>query len=143
MRKIFLTMTLLLAFTMAMFAEKQVVTLYVPDMECNNCKAKVDNVLAFEKGVRKLDYDVAQRIVTITFEDKKTNTENLQNALVKYLNYKSQVISKNGVAVQNNTCSKPCDKPQVCPEDHKHDETTDPNHKGCGHNHNGCTGHNH
>lgn len=135
MRKIFLTMTLLLAFTMAMFAEKQVVELYVPDMECNNCKAKVDNVLAFEKGVRKLDYDVAQRIVTITFEDKKTNTENLQNALVKYLNYKSQVISKNGVAVQNNTCSKPCDKPQVCPEGHKHDETTCPNHQGCGHKH--------
>ena len=86
MKKLFSTMSLLAIFCVAVLAEKQVVALYVPGMECNNCKEKVNNVLAFEKGVRKLSYDVEKRTVTITFEDTKTNVETLQNSLVKYLN---------------------------------------------------------
>ena len=108
MKKLFSTLSLLAIFCVAVLAEKQVVALYVPGMECNNCKEKVNNVLAFEKGVRKLSYDVEKRTVTITFEDKKTNAETLQNSLVKYLNYKSEVLSLNGV--ENNGNHKGHDK---------------------------------
>ena len=135
MKKLFSTLSLLAIFCVAVLAEKQVVALYVPGMECNNCKEKVNNVLAFEKGVRKLSYDVEKRTVTITFEDKKTNVETLQNSLVKYLNYKSEVLSLNGV--ENNGNHKGHDK------DGKHEGCTEDHHKheGCTeghHNHEGC-----
>ena len=38
MKKLFSTLSLLAIFCVAVLAEKQVVALYVPGMECNNCK---------------------------------------------------------------------------------------------------------
>ena len=133
MKKLFSTLSLLAIFCVAVLAEKQVVALYVPGMECNNCKEKVNNVLAFEKGVRKLSYDVEKRTVTITFEDTKTNVETLQNSLVKYLNYNSEVLSLNGV--ENNGNHKGHDKNgkhEGCTEDHhKHEGCTEGHHNQC------------
>ena len=133
MKKLFSTLSLLAIFCVAVLAEKQVVALYVPGMECNNCKEKVNNVLAFEKGVRKFSYDVEKRTVTITFEDTKTNVETLQNSLVKYLNYNSEVLSLNGV--ENNGNHKGHDKNgkhEGCTEDHhKHEGCTEGHHNQC------------
>lgn len=92
MKKMILTLALTAGIAIAAMAEKQTVYLYVPDMECNNCKGKVENVLAFEKGVRRLDFDVAKRLVTVIFEDKKTDAGKLQAALKKHLNYESEVL---------------------------------------------------
>lgn len=150
MKKVFLTLSLVAIFCIAALAEKQVAVLYVPDMECNNCKAKVENILAFEKGVRKLDYDVEKHLVTVTFEDKKTNVETLQNTLVKYLNYKSEVVSVNGVESKDSNKDKECktgkDKnAQSCKEgDHKghnHDGKSEvkTDRPTCPHNHEGCS----
>ena len=79
--------------TVATMAEKQTVVLHVPGMECINCKGKVENVLAYERGVKKLDYDLATRNVTIKYEDKRTDVKKLQNALLKHLKYTSTVIT--------------------------------------------------
>lgn len=95
MRK-FIVCCLFAIFAVAVMAEKQKVTIYIPGMECQNCQGKVDKVLAFEKGVRSLDYDLSKRMVTIVFEDKKTNLETLQNALIKHINYKSYVVDDEG-----------------------------------------------
>lgn len=92
MKKIILTLAFSAGIAIAAMAEKQTAYLYVPDMECNNCKGKVENVLAFEKGVRKLDFDVLKRLVTVVYEDKKTDVATLQAALQKHLNYKSEVL---------------------------------------------------
>lgn len=116
MKKIFVLMALFFTVAIAAVAEKQTVYLYVPEMECNNCKGKVENVLAYEKGVRKLDYDIQKRLVTIVFEDKKTNVEKLQAALIKHLNYKSMVV-----------------QPGEAPEHHDHHGH---NHEGHSHDHN-------
>lgn len=97
MKKMFIMLAIVVGVTTTAVAEKQTIYLYVPDMECNNCKGKVENVLAYEKGVRKLDFDVQKRLVTITYEDKKTSTEKLQEALVKYLKYKSVVVKQGEV----------------------------------------------
>ncbi len=150
MKKVFLTLSLVAIFCIAALAEKQVAVLYVPDMECNSCKAKVENILAFEKGVRKLDYDVEKHLVTVTFEDKKTNVETLQKTLVKYLNYKSEVVSVNGVESKDFNKDKECktgkDKnSQSCKEgDHKghnHDGKSEvkTDRPTCPHNHEGCS----
>ena len=133
MKKLFSTLSLLAIFCVAILAEKQVVALYVPGMECNNCKEKVNNVLAFEKGVRKLSYDVEKRTVTITFEDTKTNVETLQNSLVKYLNYNSEVLSLNGVEnMGNHKGHDKNGKHEGCTEDHhKHEGCTEGHHNQC------------
>ena len=94
MKKVFLTLALAAGISVAVMAEKQTVRLYVPEMECDNCKGKVENVLAYEKGVKKLDFDVAHRIVTIVYEDKRTNVEKLQAALMKYIKYESKELKE-------------------------------------------------
>ena len=91
MRKMILSIAMvLMALTAA--AEKQTVTLYIHDMECNSCKAKVEKTLAFERGVQDLEFNLEKRQVTIVFNDKKTTIEKLQQALMKYNRYPSQVI---------------------------------------------------
>ena len=94
MKKVFLTLALVAGISVAVMAEKQTVRLYVPEMECDNCKGKVENVLAYEKGVKKLDFDVAHRTVTIVYEDKRTNVEKLQAALMKYIKYESKELKE-------------------------------------------------
>ena len=101
MKKVFLTLALVAGISVAVLAEKQTVRLYVPEMECDNCKGKVENVLAYEKGVKKLDFDVAHRVVTIVYEDKRTNVEKLQAALMKYIKYESKEL-KEGEHVECN-----------------------------------------
>lgn len=105
MKKMILSIAMvLMALTAA--AEKQTVTLYVHDMECNNCMAKVEKTLAFEKGVQNLDFDLAKRQVTVTYNDKKTTVEKLQQALMKYNKYASQVVV--------GECEMPCQKKASC-----------------------------
>ncbi len=105
MKKMILSIAMvLMALTAA--AEKKTVTLYIHDMECKNCMAKVENTLAFEKGVRALDFDLAKRQVTITYNDKKTTVEKLQQALMKYNKYASQVVV--------GECETPCQKKASC-----------------------------
>ena len=108
MKRIILILTLIVGFTAA-YAEKQTVRLYVPEMECKNCQGKVDKVLAFEKGVRSLEYDLEHRTVTVVFEDKKTDVAKLQEALVKQLKYKS-IELKEGEQHKGEkpSCSKAC-----------------------------------
>lgn len=91
MKRIIFAMAMLACFTAA-FAAKQTTHLYVPEMECMNCQGKVEKVLAFEKGVRGLEFDLEKRMVTITYEDKRTDVAKLQEALVKHLKYKSEVV---------------------------------------------------
>lgn len=104
MKKMMLSIALMLVALGAM-AEKKTVTLYIHDMECKNCQAKVENTLAFEKGVRSLDFDLEKRQVTITYNDEKTSVEKLQQALLKYNKYGSQVVVE---------CETPCKEQSAC-----------------------------
>ena len=113
MKKVLLTLALVAGISVAVLAEKQTVRLYVPEMECDNCKGKVENVLAYERGVKKLDFDVAHRTVTIVFEDKRTNVEKLQAALMKYIKYESKEL-KEGEHVE-------CNHEHHHDHDHGHD----------------------
>lgn len=81
--------------TMA-FAEKQTVRLYIPGMECAGCQAKVENVLNHEKGVKSFTITLDERIAEIVYDDEKTNVENLQAALEKYLKFKSMPLREHG-----------------------------------------------
>ncbi len=112
MKKLILTAALALTVAGSAFAEKQTVKLYIPEMECNNCKGKVENVLAFEKGVRKfVEFNVEERTVTLIYEGTKTNVANLQAALMKHLKYDSKEIKDGETAIgadKKPACSSTC-----------------------------------
>ncbi len=93
MKKILMSVAMTLVVLTAA-AEKQTVRLYIEDMECKNCQAKVENTLGFERGVKKLEVELDKRQVLVTFDDKKTSVEKLQAALMKYNKYPSQVITE-------------------------------------------------
>ena len=93
MKQKLVLMAMALFMSVALMAERQTIQLRVPEMECGTCQGKVEKVLTYVKGIKDLKYDIQKRIVTVTYEDKQTTPEKIQEALLKELNYKSTVIA--------------------------------------------------
>ncbi|MFO7616755.1 MAG: heavy-metal-associated domain-containing protein [Bacteroidales bacterium] len=62
-------------------------------MTCENCKAKVEKNIAFEKGVTGLEADLPTKTVTITYRADKTSPEKLDKALQK-LGFKTELLDE-------------------------------------------------
>jgi copper chaperone CopZ len=62
-------------------------------MTCENCKAKVEKNIAYEKGVKDLQVDLPSKIVTIKYRTDKTSPEKLTKAIQK-LGYKAEVVKE-------------------------------------------------
>ncbi len=62
-------------------------------MSCQNCKAKVEKNIPFEKGVKGLDVDLPTKIVTIKYQPAKTSPEKLEKAIQK-LGFKTEIIKE-------------------------------------------------
>jgi periplasmic mercuric ion binding protein len=75
---------------------------------CNNCKNRIEQNIAFEKGVTDVVVDLATKIATVTFNPKKTNPDKLRQAISK-LGYDADdipaVVNSNEKPVMN--VSKP------------------------------------
>lgn len=52
-------------------------------LSCKNCVKKVNENIAFEKGVKALDVSLEKQQVKITYDKRKTNEENLAAAMRK------------------------------------------------------------
>jgi periplasmic mercuric ion binding protein len=50
---------------------------------CDMCKDRIEQGLAYEKGVKKAELDVKTKIVTITYNPAKTNPDELRKAISK------------------------------------------------------------
>ncbi|MBQ0007241.1 MAG: cation transporter [bacterium] len=107
MKKSILVLMVAMVSVFAM-AENKTVKLYVPGMECKGCQSKVENVLNYEKGVKKLSVELEKRIVTIVYDDSKTNVKTLQAALLKDLKFKSQEVKGNGQQQSGGSCGHSC-----------------------------------
>ena len=64
---------------------------YSSTVECKNCKNKVMDNIAFEKGVKDVAVDLTKQTVKIVFDDTKTDTLTLAKAIRK-LGYGAKVI---------------------------------------------------
>jgi periplasmic mercuric ion binding protein len=60
-------------------------------MDCENCKAKIEKNLPFEKGVTGLKVDLPTKIVMVAYKKDKTSPEKLEKAIQK-LGYKTEII---------------------------------------------------
>jgi periplasmic mercuric ion binding protein len=50
---------------------------------CDMCKETIEKNLAFEKGVKKSALDVDTKIITVTYNPKKTTPEKIRLAIAK------------------------------------------------------------
>ena len=53
------------------------------ELHCANCVKKVQENLAFEKGVKDLHVCMESQVISLKYDASKTNEETLKNAIVK------------------------------------------------------------
>jgi copper chaperone CopZ len=61
-------------------------------MDCLSCKQKIEKNLAFEKGVKDLDVNFADKTVKIKYNKLKNSPELLKQAIQK-LKYEVEIVS--------------------------------------------------
>lgn len=65
---------------------------YATNLHCAKCAGKIEENIAFEKGVKDLKVSVEDKTVSVTFDAAKTDTLKLGNA-IRHLGYSAKVIS--------------------------------------------------
>jgi copper chaperone CopZ len=50
---------------------------------CGDCEERIEGNMAYEKGVKKVELNNDTKIVTIGFDPRKTNADNLRTAISK------------------------------------------------------------
>ena len=51
--------------------------------QCEDCKERIEEALAFEKGIKDSDVDVEKQIVTVNYKKSKTSPEKIRKAISK------------------------------------------------------------
>ncbi|NLJ81992.1 MAG: heavy-metal-associated domain-containing protein [Bacteroidales bacterium] len=46
--------------------------------DCHSCKEKIENGLAFEKGIKDVEYDIETSKVMVVYNTKRTNPDNIR-----------------------------------------------------------------
>ena len=90
MKKIATLLALSTALSAPAWAATQAVTLSIPGMTCGACPITVRAALKREPGVETVGIDEAQKQVTVTYDDSKTNVQALTQA-TKDAGYPSSV----------------------------------------------------
>ena len=61
--------------------EEQVV--FSVNLHCQNCEAKIKKNIPFEKGVKDLTTDLDKKLVTIKYQNDKTDKDKLKKSIEK------------------------------------------------------------
>ena len=64
---------------------------YSSNVDCESCKKKVMENVAFEKGVKDISVDIEKETVSVVFDETKTDTTTLAKA-IRRLGYEAKVI---------------------------------------------------
>jgi len=88
---------------------------------CKPCKEKIEQGLAFEKGVKDVKYDLATAVVKITYNAEKTNVETLRK-VINNLGYTADGQAPEKGKKAECSHSNKEEKPPCCKkgEGHKH-----------------------
>lgn len=63
---------------------KTVVVTTQPQMHCSGCEDKIKGNLRFEKGVKRIECDIKEQRVTVTYDADKTNAEKIIQSFGKF-----------------------------------------------------------
>ena len=74
--------------------------------QCEHCKETIEKNIRFEKGVKKVAFDEKTHVVTVKYDETKTNLKNIQIAISK-LGYNADSIPADSKAYEKlNACCK-------------------------------------
>ncbi len=74
--------------------------------QCEHCKETIEKNIRFEKGVKKVAFDEKMHVVTVKYDETKTNLKNIQIAISK-LGYDADSIPADPKAYEKlNACCK-------------------------------------
>lgn len=93
MKKLILSLAIALGTTICASA-KDIQTIVVttnPQMHCENCEKRIKNNLRFEKGIKKIQTDIDNQTVTITFDADKTDKNAIVEAFAK-IDYQVEIV---------------------------------------------------
>lgn len=67
----------------AMAQQKKPITVKVntPTVQCEKCKARIEDYLKYEEGILKVIVDFKQKKTTVTYLEDRTNLENIKTAI--------------------------------------------------------------
>ena len=88
-----LSLGMLLSMSISAKDIKTVVVTTQPQMHCENCEKKIKGNLRFEKGVKKIETNIKQQKVTITYDADKTKPEAIVKSFEKF-GYKAKELNK-------------------------------------------------
>lgn len=83
--------------------------------QCEMCKEKIEETLAFTKGVKKSELDLETNTVTVTYRPKKTTPENIRKAIAKAGYDADDVKADTKAYVKLPACCKKPDDPDAKP----------------------------
>jgi periplasmic mercuric ion binding protein len=66
---------------------------------CGMCKERIETNIAYEKGVKKVELDDSTKVVTIGFDPRKTNADQLRTAISK-IGYDADDVAADPVAYE-------------------------------------------
>ena len=105
MKKVFLSCVLLVgAISLNAKNMQTLVVTTTPQMSCQNCENKIKGNLRFEKGIHKIETDLKNQTVTVTYDADKTDEDKIAEAFGK-LNYK---VTKAGIQTEEKACCRKC-----------------------------------
>ena len=95
MKKIAVLLIVLLSFSIA---KDDKINLKIEGMQCSySCADKVTKVVENLKGVKDCEVDFANNIATVTFDNKRVDSQKIVDVLKKKTSYKVEVQTKNKV----------------------------------------------
>ena len=83
--------------------------------QCDMCKERIEEALAFEKGVKKADLDVETKICTVTYKKNKTTAEKIRKAISKVGYDADDVAADPKAYAKLDACCKKPDDPDAMP----------------------------
>lgn len=93
MKKMILTFALSIAVCAGALADTVKTSFKVnPGMTCQNCENKIKNNLRYEKGVKEITTSLADQLVIVSYDDKKTSPDALVEAFKK-IGYEAEVAT--------------------------------------------------
>ena len=78
--------------------------------QCDMCKERIEEALAFEKGVKTAVLDIETKVVTVTYKKSKTSSEKIKKAISK-VGYDADEVAADPKAYSklDACCKKPDD----------------------------------
>jgi mercuric ion binding protein len=113
MKKVQFLLALLIGLTGSAFAQtaaKKTATINTPTVQCEKCKARIENYMSHEDGIVKINVDYKKKITTVTFIPDRTNIENIK-AMIANVGYDADDVTAEPDAYKRlpTCCKKPAD----------------------------------